>query len=160
MSNMLATVTQLRRDLSALTKGAPSVTIGETFSKYVKFDARSISRFALTTGDTNPLHHDVAFAASTRFGGIIASGSHVTALLMGMAAGHFADKGVNVALDYAFRFQAPVRVDDTILMRWTVTAIMPRISHKGEVVTLEGEAIRHGGIVTVSATAHALFMAA
>ncbi len=135
-----------------------TMTVGDTFSKHVRFDGVSISSFALLTGDTNPLHHDAVYAANTRFGGIIASGSHVTALLTGMVAGHFADKGVNVGLDFSFRFQAPVRLDDLILMRWTMTGRMPKMSLRGDIVTLEGEAVRPDGIVAVSATAHVLLV--
>jgi acyl dehydratase len=140
------------RDRSAV------ITVGDTFSKQVRFDGGSISSFALLTGDTNPLHHDAAYAAKTRFGGIIASGAHVTALLTGMVAGHFADKGTNVGLDFSFRFQAPVRLDDLINMRWTMTGRMPKLSMRGDVITLEGEAVRSDGIVAVSATAHVLLL--
>jgi acyl dehydratase len=132
------------------------MAVGDVFTREVCFDAASISAFALSTGDTNPLHHDPAFAAGTRFGGIIASGSHVSALLMGMCAGHFADKGTNVGLDFAFRFQAPIRVDDTVTMRWRVAGASTKLSLKGDIVTLEGEAIRSDGIVAVTCTAHAL----
>jgi acyl dehydratase len=132
------------------------LTIGDSFAKQVRFDASSIASFALLTGDTNPLHHDAIYAAQTRFGGIIASGSHVTALLTGMVAGHFADKGLNVGLDFAFRFQAPIRLDDLVQMRWTMTGRMPKVSLKGDIVTLEGEAVRSDGIVAVAATAHVL----
>jgi 3-hydroxybutyryl-CoA dehydratase len=138
--------------------GQTVMTVGDTFSKQVQFDGGSISSFALLTGDTNPLHHDAAYAAGTRFGGIIASGAHVTALLTGMVAGHFADKGLNVGLDFSFRFQAPVRLDDLVNMRWTMTGRMPKLSLKGDIVTLEGEAVRSDGIAAVSATAHVLLL--
>ena len=132
--------------------------VGDSFDKQVTFDAATISAFALSTGDTNPLHHDAAYAAKTRFGGIIASGSHVTALMMGMVAGYFADKGINVGLDFSFRFQAPVRAGDRITFRWTITSRMPKLSLKGDIVTLEGEAIRENGVVAVSSTGHALLL--
>jgi acyl dehydratase len=139
--------------------GAPAqaaIAVGDMFTRQVRFDASSITQFARSTGDANPLHHDADYAANTRFGGIIASGSHVSALLMGTVAGHFADKGTNVGLDFSFRFQAPVRVDDLITMRWRVTATMPKMSLKGDIITLEGEAVRSDGIVAVTSTAHAL----
>jgi acyl dehydratase len=135
-----------------------TMTVGDSFSKSVRFDANSIASFALLTGDTNPLHHDAVYARQSRFGGIIASGSHVTALLTGMVAGHFADKGMNVGLDFSFRFQAPIRLDDVIQMRWTMTGRMPKMSLKGDIVTLEGEAVRSDGIVAVSSTAHVLLL--
>ncbi len=131
---------------------------GEKFAKEIHFDANSISAFAKSTGDTNPLHHDLEFATKSRFGGIIASGSHVTALLMGLVADYFSDKGTNVGLDFSFRFQAPVRAGDTIVMRWTITESMPKLSLRGDVITLEGEAVRENGIIAVSSTAHALLL--
>ncbi len=131
---------------------------GEKFSKEVHFDAAGIAAFAKSTGDTNPLHHDAEFAAASRFGGIIASGSHVTALLMGLVADYFSDKGTNVGLDFSFRFQAPVRAGDTIVLRWTITESMPKLSLKGDIITLEGEAVRENGIIAVSSTAHALLL--
>ena len=141
-------------------KAQKAVAVGEAFSKSVTFDAQSISSFALLTGDTNPLHHDAAYAANSRFGGVIVSGSHVTALLTGMIAGYFADKGMNVGLDVAYHFQAPIRCNDTVQLRWTISGRMPKMSLKGDIVTLEGQAVRSDGIVAVSGTAHVLLMTA
>jgi acyl dehydratase len=137
---------------------AQSITVGDNFSKRITFDAQSISSFALLTGDTNPLHHDATYAANSRFGGIIASGSHVTALMTGMVAGHFSDKGMNVGLDVSYQFQAPIRCNDIVQLRWTMTGRMPKMSLKGDIVTLEGEAIRSDGIVAVSGSAHVLLI--
>jgi acyl dehydratase len=134
------------------------MTVGDNFFKQVRFDANSIASFALLAGDTNPLHHDAEFAKGTRFGGIIASGSHVSSLMSGMVAGHFANKGLNVGLDFSFRFESPIRVDDTVMIRWTLTNRMPKLSLKGDILTLEGQAIRSDGIVAVSATAHVLLL--
>ena len=73
-------------------------------------------------------------------------------------ATHFADKGLNVGLDFSFRFQAPVRLDDLVNLRWTMTGRMPKLSLKGDIITLEGEAVRSDGIVAVSASAHVLLL--
>jgi acyl dehydratase len=129
--------------------------IGDIFSKDAHFDSPGISAFARSTGDMNPLHHDPAAAANSRFGGIIASGSHVSALLLGMLAGWFADQPENVGLDYAVRFKAPVRDGDTVTMRWRIVAIEPKPSLKGDIVRAEGEAVRADGVVAVTATAAA-----
>lgn len=136
----------------------PVLTIGDSFAKQVRFDAASISSFALLTGDTNPLHHDPVYAARTRFGGIIASGSHVTALMTGMVAGHFAEKGLSVELDFSFRFEAPIRLDDLVQLRWTMTGRMPKMSLKGDILTLEGQAVRSDGMIAVSGSAHILMI--
>jgi acyl dehydratase len=150
------TFTDIREAMKTVEREATRT--GEKFSKEVYFDSDNISVFAKSAGDTNPLHHDPEFAANSRFGGIIASGSHVTALMMGMVADYFTDKGTNVGLDFSFRFQAPVRAGDTIVMRWTITESMPKLSLRGDIITLEGEAVRENGIIAVSSTAHALLL--
>ena len=62
------------------------------------------------------------------------------------------------SLDFSFRFQAPVRLDDLVNLRWTMTGRMPKLSLKGDIITLEGEAVRSDGIVAVSATGHVLLL--
>lgn len=129
--------------------------VGDSFSRLVRFDAAGIAAFAQATGDTNPLHHDPAYAARSRFGGIIASGSQVSALLLGQCAGWFSDKGENVGLDFAVRFRAPVRAGDAVTLHWRIVEIAPKASLKGDIVALEGEAVREDGTVAVSAHATA-----
>jgi acyl dehydratase len=130
----------------------PSIEIGDYVSKEVEFSAVDIPISAATVGDTNPLHHDATYAATTRFGGLIASGAHVSALMLGMVGDYFADKGLNVGLEFTLKFQAPVRAGDKILMRWRVEEITPRLPLRGKLVKLQGEAVRHDGRIAVSAS--------
>jgi hypothetical protein len=52
-----------------------------------------------------------------------------------------------------------VRVDDTVFIRWAaLTNRMPKLSLKGDILTLEGQAVRSDGIVAVSATAYVLLL--
>src|ERR1700728_1808649 len=81
------------------------IEVGSCVSKEVDFNAADISAQAISTGDTNPLHHDARYAATTRFGGIIASGAHISALLLSMLGGYFADKGLHVGLEFILRFR-------------------------------------------------------
>jgi acyl dehydratase len=154
--NAHSTVTAFRG--AALNDIRDSMKTGEKFSKEILFDPAGIATFAKASGDMNPLHHDAEFAATSRFGGLIASGSHVTALMMGMVSDYFADKGTNVGLDFSFRFQAPIRANDLVTIRWTITESMPKLSLRGDIITLEGEAVRENGIIAVSSTAHALLL--
>jgi acyl dehydratase len=117
----------------------PAVTIGESFSRTVTLDAQTIHEFALAAGDHNPLHHDAAFAQGTRFGGIIASGTHYVALIMGLVATHFTSKGQAAAgMEFSFQLKKPVRAGDTITLTWTVADITPKESLKGDILTLNG----------------------
>ncbi len=132
--------------------------VGETFSKEVQFDAPGIAEFATLCGDTNPLHHDAAYAAASRFGGIIASGPQVTSLLMAMVAAFLASRGPGVGLGFNFRLRSAVRAGETVTLRWRVTAVKEKRSLGGHVISLEGEAVRPDGAVAVAATGEVLGM--
>jgi acyl dehydratase len=134
------------------------IEVGESFSREVTFDAQGIAAFATACGDTNPLHHDAAYAAASRFGGIIACGPHVTALLMALTASHFAPRGPGVGLGFTFRLRSAVRAGETVTMRWRVTGVTPKASLRGRIIQLEGEAVRPGGVIAVTATGEALAM--
>ena len=126
-------------DLPRIAARAPGpVRVGERFSRTLTLDARSIHEFAIAAGDHNPLHHDAAFARGTRFGGIIASGTHYVALLMGLVATHFSAEVAAAGLEFSFQLKKPVRAGDTITLAWTVAEITPKASLKGDIVTLRG----------------------
>jgi len=128
----------------------PTIEVGETFSRTVTLDARTIHEFALAAGDHNPLHHDAAFAEGTRFGGIIASGTHYVALIMGLVASHFTALGHTAAgLEFSFQLKKPVRAGDTITLTWTVAEITPKESLKGDILTLDGTITTQDGVVVL-----------
>ena len=125
------------------------ITIGETARKSVTLDEAAIRSFAASCGDMNPLHHDAEYARGTRFGGLIASGPHYLALLMGLMATHYTAHGPQVGIDFSTQFRKPVRPGDTIELKWIVTAIEPK--GKGDVVTLDGSITnQHGEVVLTS----------
>ena len=66
---------------------------GERFSSEVTLTPPDVAAYAQAVGDSNPVHHDPDFARSTRFGRVIASGTHTTALLLGLTASHFSKCG-------------------------------------------------------------------
>ena len=53
----------------------------ERFSAVLALEPGATSAFARAAGDLNPLHHDADFAATTRFGRMLASGPQTTAHL-------------------------------------------------------------------------------
>jgi acyl dehydratase len=129
------------------------VEVGDTVSKDVTFDAAAIQSWAMMIGDTNPLHHDAAYAATTRFGGLIASGGHVTALMVGMLGAHFADKGLSVGVEVTVRFQSPIPAGETLRLQWQIVEIGPMSQSGSRRLLLAGNAIRPDGTVAVSANA-------
>ena len=132
--------------------------VGESFSKEVQFDAPGIAEFARLCGDTNPLHHDAAYAARSRFGGIIASGPQVTSLMMAAIAAFFASRGPGVGLNFNFRLRSAVRAGEVVTVRWRITGVKEKRSLGGHVIALEGEAVRPDGTTAVAATGEVLGM--
>lgn len=128
--------------------------IGEQFQRRVTLTADEITAFARQVGDENPLHHDADFAAGTRFGRIIASGPHITALFMAMVATYFSQKGPMLGLDFNMRFSAPAYADDTLTMTWHIVAVDYKPTLNGDLVTLEGTVINQDGQTLVIGEGH------
>jgi 3-hydroxybutyryl-CoA dehydratase len=110
----------------------------ERFSSQVTLDLASVSKYAAAAGDDNPVHHDAAFAASTRYGRMIASGTHTTALLLGLTASHYSRDVNMVGLEFWVRFRRPIYADETIELEWLVVKVTPNEKLKGDIVELRG----------------------
>jgi len=110
----------------------------ERFSSEIALTPQSVAAYARAAGDDNPVHHDAGFVATTRFGRLIASGTHTTALLLGLTASHFSKKGAMLGLDFWVQFRRPVYADETIRLEWLVVRVTPNEKLKGEVVELRG----------------------
>jgi 3-hydroxybutyryl-CoA dehydratase len=131
---------------------APFATPGESFAQRVTFDAASIREFAARTGDFNPLHHDDAIAKRSPFGGLIVSGPHVSALLMGLTATHFSKRCSPLGLEFTIRFVRAIPAGTTVELRWTLASLAPKASLGGQLATLDGVAADAGGVVYVRGT--------
>jgi 3-hydroxybutyryl-CoA dehydratase len=110
----------------------------ERFSSEVTLTPAMVAGFALAAGDTNPVHHDPAFAAATRYRRVIASGTHTSALLMGLTASHFSQRGAMVGMEFWLRFRRPIYADETIRLEWLVVRVTPNTRLKGDIVELRG----------------------
>lgn len=128
----------------------------ERFGTEVVLTRAAVSAFATAAGDTNPLHHDAAFAGATRFGGIIASGPQTTSLLMGLLASHFSVRGVMVGLEFWFRFMRPVLADQRVELEWLVVRVTPATRQGGEIVDLRGRLRAQDGRTAVGAKGRVL----
>ena len=123
------------------------VQVGERFERQVVFDAASIRDFAARCGDHNPLHHDEAYARDSAFGGLIASGPHVTSLMMGLDATWLTQRHDALGLGFEFRFIKAIPAGATLTLEWTVTACRFKPSLRGHVVEVSGQARDAAGIV-------------
>jgi acyl dehydratase len=132
--------------------------IGHRFERRVRWTRNEIVAFAQEVGDLNPLHHDDTYAATTRFGGLIASGAQTVAYMMALCGAQASAELPGVGLDFNFRLLDGVHPDEEIIMRWEIAAIEPSQRPKGQIVTLRGEAITAGGRPILDASARTLFV--
>lgn len=128
----------------------------ERFSANVSLTPSDVRAFATTAGDNNPIHHDPAFAATTRFGRPTASGPHTTALLLALTASHFSKKGAMLGLEFWVRFRRPVYADETISLEWLVVRVTPNEKLRGEIVELRGRIRGQDGKTAVGARGRVL----
>ncbi len=112
--------------------------VGESFSKEIELSEADIKRFATLCDDLNPMHHDDAYAAKTRFGKIIASGPHYSSLFVAMTATHFSKTTPGVGLEFNLKFRRPVYANVALRMTWTVTKIERKAKLGGDIVSLTG----------------------
>jgi acyl dehydratase len=115
-----------------------------------------VGAYADAAGDDNPVHHDPAFAATTRYRRLIASGTHTTALLLGLTARHFSKRGAMVGLEFWVRFRRPIYADETIKLEWLVVKVTRNERLKGEIVELRGRIKAQDGRTALGAKGRVL----
>lgn len=128
----------------------------ERFSSEVKLTPATVVAFADAAGDSNPIHHDADFAATTRFGRPTASGPHTTALLLALTASHFSQKGAMLGLEFWVRFRRPIYADETIVLEWLVIKVTENEKLRGEIVELRGRIKGQDGKTCVGAKGRVL----
>lgn len=130
--------------------------VGESVSKMAVFDDDAIQSFAVATGDMSPLHHDVTFASSTRFGGLIVSGGQLSALMMGMVATFLTARRAGLGLEFDFKFKKAVAAGESFTAEWKIVAIEPTAKYGGDVIELEGGVVNEKGEVCAAARSRSL----
>ncbi|MGC9522462.1 MAG: MaoC family dehydratase [Anaerolineae bacterium] len=116
-------------------------TLGEDFqieSKPRTITARDIETFAELSGDRHPLHLDEAYAATTPYGTRIAHGALILAIATGLAQDGMPQAGILEAFtQLRWKFQAPVRIGDTIRVRVTFGRKHSVPGYQGGLVTFD-----------------------
>jgi acyl dehydratase len=127
----------------------PSLNPGDKASRTQTISDEMIRSFAALTGDTNPVHLDDAYAASTRFGRRIAHGMIAAGLISAALANDLPGPGT-VYLSQTLQFKAPVYPGDTITATVEVKHVRPDkpivtlgtvCMNQHDAVILEGEAV-------------------
>lgn len=127
----------------------PSLNPGDKASRTTTITDEIIRAFASLTGDTNPVHLDDAYAATTRFGRRIAHGMIAAGLISATLANDLPGPGT-VYLSQTLQFKAPVYPGDTITTTVEVKSTRPDkpivtlgtvCTNQDNVVVLQGEAV-------------------
>lgn len=121
------------------------VGMSDVFAKTVT--EADIMAFAGMSGDTNPVHLNQDFAATTMFGGRIAHGMLSASFISTVIGTKLPGPGC-IYVGQSLRFKAPVRAGDTVVAQCTVTKLIPEkkfIELKtqcliGDKVVIDGEA--------------------
>ena len=126
-----------------------ALQIGMTASRTKTITDEDIRLYAQVSGDTNPVHLDEKYAATTRFGRRIAHGLLSAGLISAILGNDLPGHGT-VYLNQTLSFKAPVYVGDTI------TATVELVNYRADkriatfrtictnqdgVLVLEGEAV-------------------
>jgi 3-hydroxybutyryl-CoA dehydratase len=128
----------------------------ERFFSDVTLTPALVSAYASAAGDTNPVHHDSAFAAATRYSRPIASGTYTTALLLGLTASHYSKSAAMVGLEFWVRFRRPIYADEVIRLEWLVVKVTPNPKLGGDVVELRGRIRNQSGETALGAKGRVL----
>lgn len=98
------------------------LSIGQSAEMSRVVGAADIETFAEVSGDTNPVHLDEAYAATTTFGERIAHGMLSAAYISAVLGTRLPGPGA-IYLSQSLRFRRPVRIGDLVTARATVTAL-------------------------------------
>lgn len=95
--------------------------IGQAASRTRTFSDEDVHGFAQVTGDTNPVHLNETYAASTIFGKRVVHGMLTAGLISAVLANDFPGPGT-IYLGQNLKFKKPVFLGDTVTATITVTA--------------------------------------
>lgn len=100
------------------------------FSSPLTLTKPAISAFAQQIGDTNPLHQNEEYAIAQGYTGIIASGPHTSAIMLGTVAKYFSQFGPMVGLEFSMYFKKGIPADTNLKIEWLIVNVehKPRIN--------------------------------
>jgi len=134
------------------------VKIGEICRSRLALSPDAVKSFATLVSDLNPLHHDEAYAAQSRFGGLIASGTQPTAHFMALLATHFSTYAQPLGLEFDIKLKRATYAHDVLTFEWRVEDAWWKPSLNGDLAKLAGTAINQDGETVVIGHATILVM--
>jgi 3-hydroxybutyryl-CoA dehydratase len=104
------------------------LTVGQSAEITHVVEATDIDAFAAVSGDSNPVHLDQAYAATTPFGGRIAHGMLSAAYISAVLGTKMPGPGA-IYLSQTLKFRRPVRIGDAVTARVSVAGLDERRGH-------------------------------
>ncbi len=98
------------------------LSVGQTAEQVRVVGEADIVAFAEVTGDTNPVHLDADYAATTSFGQRIAHGMLSAGYISAVLGTQLPGPGA-IYLSQSLKFKRPVRIGDEVAAQVTVTDI-------------------------------------
>ncbi|MBI5929560.1 MAG: MaoC family dehydratase [Chloroflexi bacterium] len=121
---------------------------GMSANRTKTFSDEDVRLFAQLTGDTNPVHLDATYAATTVFGRRIVHGMLTSALISAVLANDLPGPGT-IYLGQNLKFKKPVFIGDTI----TATVIISQVRAERKIVTFETTCTNQNGEVVIEGEA-------
>jgi 3-hydroxybutyryl-CoA dehydratase len=124
------------------------LAVGMTASTGKTITEADILMFAAVSTDTNPVHLNAEFAATTAFGERIAHGMLSAGLISAVLGTQLPGPGT-IYMSQSLRFRAPVKIGETVTATVEVTALDPAkkratlrtVCTVGGRVVIDGEAL-------------------
>lgn len=127
------------------------ITIGQTSNYSKTLTEDDLVLFATVSGDVNPVHLDVEFAAKSMFKERIGHGAWTGSIISAALAIQLPGPGT-IYLNQTLSFRAPVKIADTITVNLEVTAK----EDKKKFVTINCEAVNQYGKTVAKGTAQVI----
>ena len=122
--------------------------IGATASRTRTITDDDVRLFARASGDSNPVHMDDAYAATTPFGRRIAHGMLSASLISAVLGNDLPGHGT-IYLGQDLKFRAPVYIGDTL----TATVELTRYREDKRVATFRTTCVNQDGTLVVEGEA-------
>lgn len=126
------------------------LSVGQSASFGKTITEADIAMFAAVSGDTNPVHIDAEYAATTMFKTRIAHGMLSAGLISAVLGTRLPGPGT-VYLGQTLKFRAPVKLGDTVTATVTVSALDPEKKRAtlATVCTVGGKPVIEGEAVVI-----------
>lgn len=117
------------------------ISVGDSRQYSKTLTREDVALFARTSGDTNPVHLDEAYAKTTEFGECIGHGMWSGALVSAAIATTLPGPG-SIYRSQTLKFLKPVKIGDTLTVQLTVTEKKDRI----RLVTIDCIVVNQHGV--------------